>query len=142
MLKSIVDEFLRSHNTCTLSTSFNGRVRATPIEYNHFNGHIYLLSEGGEKFANILLNGNVSLAIYEDYTSMNNLAGMQISGTASLVEDSAEFKDIIKMKGLNFEFIKNLPINMNILKIEILKIEFLYSKFKERGYEARQVIKF
>lgn len=141
-LKDMMIEFLSNHNTCTLSTSYNERVRSTPIEYNYFNGHIYLLSEGGEKFANILLNNNVSLAVYEDYTTMNNLAGMQITGKASLIENKEEYDQIIQNKGLNPEFIARMPVNMNILKIKIEKIEFLYSKFKKMGYEAKQTLNF
>ncbi|MCE5214216.1 MAG: pyridoxamine 5'-phosphate oxidase family protein [Methanobacterium sp.] len=141
-LESEIEEFLSNHNTCTLSTSFKERVRSTPIEYNYFNGYIYLLSEGGEKFANILLNNNVSLAVYEDYTTMNNLAGMQITGKASIIENKEEYREIIEKKGLNPEFIERMPVNMNILKIKIEKIEFLYSKFKKMGYEPKQILEF
>lgn len=141
-LKDIIEEFLSNHNTCTLSTSFKERVRSTPIEYNYYNGYIYLLSEGGEKFANILLNNKVSLALYEDYTSMNNLAGMQITGKASIIEEREEYREIIRKKGLNAEFIERMPVNMNILKIKIEKIEFLYSKFKKMGYEPKQILEF
>ncbi len=141
-LEVMVREFLKEHNTCTLSTSYNQRVRSTPIEYNYFNGNIYLLSEGGEKFANILLNNKVSIAVYEDYTSMNNLAGMQITGIASLVENKEEYMDIIKMKGLNPDFIDKLPVHMNLIKIEIEKIEFLYSKFQKMGYGPKQILRY
>jgi menaquinone-dependent protoporphyrinogen IX oxidase len=138
-LRKIIDEFLTNHNTCTLSTSYKERVRSTPIEYNYFDECIYFLSEGGEKFANILLNENVGIAVYEDYTTMNNLAGIQIQGRASIIENEEEHRDIIKKKGLNPKFIDKMPVNMNIIKIEIQKIEFLYSKFKEMGYEPKQV---
>lgn len=141
-LKNAIYEFLTNHNTCTLSTSFKDRVRSTPIEYSHSEGNIYLLSEGGEKFANIFLNNRVSVAVYEDYTNMNNLAGMQITGTASLIENEKEYKDIIEMKGLNLNFIKKMPVNMNIIKIKMHKVEFLYSKFKKEGYEPRQIYMF
>ncbi|HML04724.1 MAG TPA: flavodoxin domain-containing protein [Methanobacterium sp.] len=141
-VKESIDEFLKSHNTCTLSTSYNERVRSTPIEYNYFDGFIYVLSEGGEKFSNILINKNVSLAVYNDYTGMDKLAGMQISGEAYIVEDMDEYEKIIQMKGLNVDFIKNMPFNMNIIKIEIKKIEFLYSEFKKMGYEPRQIYNF
>lgn len=139
-LKNIIEEFLSNHNTCTLSTSYKDRVRSTPIEYNYFNGHIYLLSEGGEKFANILLNNKVSLAVYEDYTSMNKLSGIQITGKASMVENKEEYREIIETKGLNINFIEKMPVNMNIMKIKIEKIEFLYSKFKKMGYETKQIL--
>jgi hypothetical protein len=80
------------------------------------------------------------MAVYEDYSGMNNLAGMQITGIASIIEkNKEEYKDIIIMKGLNLNFINNMAVNMNIIKIKILKIEFLYSKFKKLGYEPKQI---
>ena len=140
-LKAEIEEFLFSHNTCTLSTSYKERVRSTPIEYNYHDGSIYLLSEGGEKFANILLNNKVSMAIYEDYTGMNNLAGMQITGHADIIlKDEDEYEKVLQVKGLNPEYIKKMPVNLNIIKVKIEKIEFLYSKFKNMGYEARQIL--
>ena len=142
-LKNLIEEFLDSHNTCTLSTSYKERVRSTPIEYTYNNCYIYLISEGGEKFANLLLNNNVSIAVYEDYIGMNNLAGMQITGIASLIErNENEYKDVITMKGLNLNFINNMAVNMNIIKIKISEIEFLYSKFKKMGYEPKQIFIF
>lgn len=140
MLKKAIKEFLVDHNTCTLSTSYNESVRSTPIEYHYKEGHIYLISEGGEKFANILLNKNVSLAIYEDYTSMSKLAGMQITGKASIIEDEEEYKEILKMRGLNLKFINNIPFNLNVIKIKIQKVEFLYSEFQKNGYESKQIL--
>jgi flavodoxin/nitroimidazol reductase NimA-like FMN-containing flavoprotein (pyridoxamine 5'-phosphate oxidase superfamily) len=139
-VRELIDEFLSAHNTCTLSTSYKNRVRSTPIEYSYSNGFMYLISEGGEKFCNIPLNKYVSLAVYDDYTGMDNLAGMQITGEAFIVPDkSEEYEDIIKMKGLNIDYIKNMPFKMNIIKIKIQKIEFLYSKFKELGYDVKQI---
>ncbi|MEN6292856.1 MAG: flavodoxin domain-containing protein [Methanobacterium sp.] len=141
--KKFIEEFLTSHNTCTLSTSYHNRVRSTPIEYNYFNGFIYLLSEGGEKFANLPLNNQVSVAVYEDYTGFQNLAGMQITGTAEIIsEDSPEYEDVLRMKGLSIDFIKRNPVKMNMIKITISKVEFLYSEFKKLGYEAKQIQNF
>ncbi len=141
--KEMIEEFLTTHNTCTLSTSYKNRVRSTPIEYTYLNRFMYIISEGGEKFSNILLNKNVSLAIYEDYTGMNSLAGMQITGFAHIIpDDTEEYHAIIKMKGLNIDFIKKLPVNLNIIKIELKKVEFLYSKFKEMGLEPKQIYSF
>jgi len=141
-LKDAVESFLKSHNTCTLSTSYQERVRSTPIEYTYHQEHLYLLSEGGEKFANLLLNNQVSVAVYEDYTTMNNLAGMQITGEAALVEDEDEYQDIIAMKGLNVDMIRNLPFNMNIIKIKVNRVEFLYSEFIKKGFGPKQILNF
>ncbi len=142
-LKKMVEEFLSAHNTCTLSTAGGEMVRATPIEYTYKNGFIYLLSEGGEKFANILLNKRVSIAVYEDYTGMNNLAGMQISGQAKIVPPGkTEYGQILKIKGLSPDFINKLPINLNMVKITLEKVEFLYSAFQEMDNETKQIFKF
>lgn len=138
-LKIAIDEFLSSHNTCTLATCHLDNVRSTPIEYNYYNGFLYLLTEGGEKFSNLLLNKNVSISVYEDYNGMNNLKGMQITGQASFIEDDEEFNNVLKFKGLNVEFIKSMPIKMNIVRIVPDKIEFLNSQFKNNGYSAKQI---
>jgi menaquinone-dependent protoporphyrinogen IX oxidase/uncharacterized protein YhbP (UPF0306 family) len=138
-LKIAIDEFLSSHNTCTLATCHLDNVRSTPIEYNYYNSFLYLLTEGGEKFSNLLLNKNVSVSVYEDYNGMKNLKGMQITGQASFIEDDEEFNNVLKFKGLNVEFIKSMPIKMNIVKIVPEKIEFLNSQFKNNGYSAKQI---
>jgi menaquinone-dependent protoporphyrinogen IX oxidase len=138
-----VEEFITSHNTCTLATCHDGRVRSTPIEYNYHNNHIYILSEGGEKFSNLLINDNVSVAIYDPFEGMNSLAGMQITGKASIISEiSEEYEDIIKLKGLNMDALKRLPVNINLIKIEFTKVEFLYSKFKEMGVDAKQILNY
>jgi menaquinone-dependent protoporphyrinogen IX oxidase len=138
-LKLAIDEFLSTRNTCTLATCHLDSVRSTPIEYNYYNDFLYLLTEGGEKFSNLLLNKNVSVSVYEDYNGMKNLKGMQITGQASFIEDDEEFNNVLKFKGLNVEFIKSMPIKMNIVKIVPEKIEFLNSQFKNNGYSAKQI---
>jgi len=139
-LKIAVEEFLTGHNTCTLATGHAQTVRSTPIEYNYRNGYIYLLSEGGEKFDNMILNENVSVAVYEDYTNMQSLKGMQITGKASIIEEeSDEYDDILKFKGLNLNAIKSMPVKMNMIKMTIEKIEFLNSQFKIDGADAKQI---
>lgn len=138
-LKTVIDEFLSSHNTCTLATCHINSVRSTPIEYNYYNGFLYLLTEGGEKFAKLLLNKNVSVSIYEDFNGMENLKGMQITGHASLVDEGEEYNNLLDFKGLKPEFIKSMPIKMNMVKIVPDKIEFLNSQFKKDGYSAKQI---
>ena len=137
-----VDEFLNSHNTCTLATCHNNRVRSTPIEYNYFNNHLYLLSEGGEKFSNLLVNDNVSVSIYDAFTGMNSLAGMQITGKASIVDhDADEYGNVLELKGLYVDAIKALPVDMNMIKIVVDRIEFLNSKFAKDG-DAKQILNY
>lgn len=141
-LKKAVEEFMNSHNTCTLSSGSEDRVRGTPVEYTYYQGQIYIFSEGGEKFANILLNENVSVAIYDPYTDMEHLAGMQITGIASLVADFEEYRRVVVLKGLNMDFIQQLNMDLKLIRVQIEKVEFINSKFKDKGYQVRQILKF
>ena len=59
-----IEKFIKSHNTCALATGYDDKIRCTPIEYLYLTGMFYIISEGGEKFANIMLNKNVSLSIF------------------------------------------------------------------------------
>jgi menaquinone-dependent protoporphyrinogen IX oxidase/nitroimidazol reductase NimA-like FMN-containing flavoprotein (pyridoxamine 5'-phosphate oxidase superfamily) len=141
-LREEVEIFLNAHNTCTLATCASGRIRATPIEYNYNQGQIYILSEGGEKFANLISQCQVSLAVYEDYTGMNSLNGMQIKGQATLVENVTEFHKVLELRGISEDFIKSLPVDLNLVRVDMEKVEFLKSDFKKNGYSARQVLHF
>lgn len=142
-LSATVDEFIKSHNTCCLATCHGGNVRSTPIEYNYLNENLYILSEGGEKFSNLLVNENVSVSIYDSFKGMNSLAGMQITGNAVIIpEKSEEYEAVIEMKGLNLESLKRLPVNLNLIKIQIERVEFLYSKFRGMGVDTKQILKY
>jgi menaquinone-dependent protoporphyrinogen IX oxidase/uncharacterized protein YhbP (UPF0306 family) len=141
LLKRHIEDFLMKHNTCVLATGQGDRVRATPTEYMFIDGCIYMLSEGGEKFANIILNPYVSIGISDPYKNMADLAGMQISGTAEMIQiGSEEYKFILGKKKLNYEKILSLPMALNLLKIEINKIEFLWSGFGKMGYDVKQIL--
>jgi hypothetical protein len=141
-LKKAVEVFINSHNTCTFSSGSEDRVRATPVEYTYYQGQMYIFSEGGEKFANILLNENVSVAIYDAYTDMEHLKGMQITGIAELVADFEEYQRVLELKGLNMDFIQQLKVDLKLIRVQIEKVEFINSKFKDKGYQVRQILKF
>jgi uncharacterized protein YhbP (UPF0306 family) len=97
-----IEKFIKSHNTCALATGYDDKVRCTPIEYFYLKGIFYIISEGGEKFANIALNKNVALSIFDPYSGMNKLGGMQISGKAVVIEEgSEEYEKIFKYKGIS-----------------------------------------
>ncbi len=142
-LGSLVDEFLTSHNTCTLCTGAGHRVRGTPIEYSYHDGHLYLLSEGGEKFANLLLNPVVSIAVYDPYQGMSRLAGLQLTGEATIVDPtSLEYQQVLDMKGISPGRIASLPIMLNVIKIRLEKAELLRSQFQQLGYDMKQIYYF
>ena len=134
-----INKFISSHNTCTLATGSGDFVRNTPIEYTFYKDNLYFISEGGFKFKGILQNPNVCIAIFNNYTSMNELKGMQISGESQIIPVwSDEYIEIMKFKGLNIEMLKNLPVNLNLIKVVPNVFEFLNTDFKEKGMDSKQ----
>jgi Flavodoxin len=139
-LNQYIDDFINSHNTCALATGYDRNIRATPIEYTYMNGFIYILSEGGEKFANLIINKNVSLCIFNEFKGMNDLGGMQITGNAEFIDiGTDEYNSFLQQKGLNLNKIISMPIFLNLIKIKIRKIEFLWSDFSRAGYDVKQI---
>jgi len=138
-LKSEINKFIEIHNTCTLATGSGDFVRNTPIEYTYYKDKFYFISEGGLKFKGILQNPNVCISIFNSYTSMNELKGMQISGESEVIPCwSEEYIDLIRAKGLNVETLKNLPINLNLIKVIPEVFEFLNTDFEEKGMDSKQ----
>ncbi len=138
-VKALLESFLTTNNTCTLCTGKEGKVRGTTIEYFYSQGYIYMLTEGGEKFANILLNPNVSICIYSSLKGMNRANGVQISGIASLVYmNCKEYNEILRKRGLKSEQLMVFPAYLNLLKVKLNKAEYLSYKFVEMGYEGKQ----
>ena len=82
------------------------------------------------------------MAVYEDYTDINNLLGIQITGQADIVEEMTEYKHVIKLKGMDMKFVRSLPTDLHVIRVDMEKVEFLNSDFKKQGYSTRQVLKF
>lgn len=139
VIKKMLEEFLYKNSACTLCTSKEGKVRGTPIEYFYNEGYIYMLTDGGEKYANILLNPNVSVCIYNDFKDMNRIQSVQLSGTASIVHmNSKEYSKILCSRGLKSDRLIFFPASLNLLKIRPNKAEYICYKFVEMGYEKKQ----
>jgi uncharacterized protein YhbP (UPF0306 family) len=138
-----LDDFLAAHNTCTLCTGAGEHVRATPIEYVYRDGELYLLSEGGEKFAHLMVNAHVSVAVYDPYRGMETLAGLQLQGRVELVAEGSEsYISALHWRSLDATEVSTLPFTLNLLRVHIERAEFVWSGFKELGYDRHQVYDF
>ena len=57
---------------------------------------------------------------------------MQITNPAYVVPNYVpKYEETLKIKGLNMDFIKNLLVNTNVMKIKLKKVKFLYFKLKK-----------
>lgn len=137
-----IENFIMKHNTCALATGCGDFVRCTPIEYNYKDKKFWLFSEGGLKFLALEGNKNVCLAIYDSYTGFGQLGGMQITGTAELVEPwTDEYMDLLEFKKIPAEKLKKQPVTMYLIKVTPTHIDFLCSDFKKLGLASRQSLR-
>lgn len=142
-LRALVMEELAARSTCTLCTGHGDAVRATPIEYLLLDNRLYLFSEGGEKFAHLIANPSVSVAVYDPFVSMSTLFGLQLTGAATQVEPwSDEYAQALTAKGLAAERVLALPVLVHLVRIDLDGAELVSSEAQRRGYAARQRLRF
>lgn len=136
-----IEKFIATHNTCALATGCKGLIRCTPIEYNYYSGKFWLFSEGGLKFRALEENPNVCLAIFDPYVGFDKLGGLQVTGTAALVELwSDEYMDALEHRKISAQALKKLSYPLYLIRITPVRFDFLHSDFKLSGYDARQQI--
>ncbi|MCH3986469.1 MAG: pyridoxamine 5'-phosphate oxidase family protein [Lachnospiraceae bacterium] len=141
-LKAEIEAFLAKHKVCALATAAEDFVRCTPIEYNYVDGCFYLFSEGGLKFKALESNKHVCMAIFQESADFGNLASLQVTGTAQIVEPwSEEYVKIVEFKKIPVEVLKKLPQPMNLIKIVPEVFDFLKSDLKKKGFGSRQQLK-
>ena len=138
---SLTDEELRNralrflHNRVvgTLATCSNNEPRSTPVRYRCHGFHIYILTEGGGKVLNIKANNNVSFSLYGKYAGFRTVRGMQLWGTAEVIEPSDKenySKAFEMMKLQEREDLKKIGIEevqpgMAIIKITPDRVRYL-----------------
>ncbi len=139
MLLREIEQFAEAHNMCALATGCEEFIRCTPIEYTYWNGAFWLLSEGGMKFRALQKNKKVGLAIFDGYSGFHALAGMQVMGTAEMVEPWSEaYLGVLANKKIPAENLRKLSHTMYCIKITPIRIDFLCSEFKKMGFDSRQ----
>ncbi|MBU3216077.1 pyridoxamine 5'-phosphate oxidase family protein [Clostridium estertheticum] len=141
LLAKEMEKFIINHNTCALATGIGTFVRCTPIEYQYYKGNFYIITEGGMKFKGILQNKTVSMSIADNYKSMKDLKGLQISGLAIIVPSfSEEYFEVFKSKEIELGALEKLPIELYLIKVIPQKFEFLNADFKKNNFNSKQVL--
>jgi hypothetical protein len=132
-----VNNFLESHDILYLSTSKNDMPRCTPVGYFHCGMTVYILAEGGGKFANLKANPKVSYALasrIDGRMGILEVRGLQCWGQASIIsmkEEPEQFFRLMDEVGLrerlkkrdeklppfNYRFIKIVPHKMRMLSL-------------------------
>ena len=140
-LQAMAEEYIQSHNTCALATGTGDYVRCTPIEYSWHDDCFWMFSEGGKKFIGLQKNPHVCLAIYDQYEGFGSLHGMQVMGTAELVEPfSEDYNAHAAHKKISLEALRKLASPMHLIRVRPTRIDCLFSDFKKLGCAPRQTL--
>ena len=141
-LKIRISSFIAEHNTGALATStVDGFVRNTPIEYTYVDNMLYMFSEGGLKFKCLKENKNVSLAIFDTYVGFGKLKSLQIQGVVDLVEPfTEEYLKIMEIKKIPEKGMRKLARPMSLIKVTPVCFDYLDSELKKENYASRQHI--
>lgn len=143
LLLENITAYINANNTCALATGTGDFIRNTPIEYSYHDGCFWMFSEGGEKFIGLEQNPNVCIAIFDTYTGFGSLKGLQVMGTANIVEPfSVEYDAHAAVKKIPLAALQKLNPPMNLIKVKPVSADFLNSDFKQDGYDARQHLTF
>jgi uncharacterized protein YhbP (UPF0306 family) len=98
-LEKEVIEYLGKKHPCTLATSSrNGVPRVSVVDYVNEGLFIYIFSEGGGKFKNLLENNRVAVGIGTSTRTIKSVRGVNIQGRADIfAEDAPEFSHAMKL---------------------------------------------
>ena len=138
-----IERFILAHSTCALATACGGFVRCTPIEYSWRDGAFWMFSEGGRKFQALAENREVALAVFDPYEGFGRLGGLQVSGTAELVEPwSGEYLAQVAFRKLPEQALRALAEPMYLIRVTPVRMDFLCSELRQRGLDPRQHVEF
>ena len=130
-----LQKFFKRNEVLHLCTQKKNAVRSTPVGYASKGLTVYVLSEGGGKFANLKENRNVAFSIAEpfkvaeDFWNYKGIQGWGKTRVYSRKEHPSQFKEALDAM--------NLVVNNRRLRVEDLSdhynhkiIEITLSKIK------------
>ena len=137
---------LKSLNTCTLATALDNKPRARAMEYAVDNAAIiYMLTEGGRKVRDILLNLNVSISVWERSETPRTIRGLTITARAEVLDpgDAKRFEKYYEKYsrhiGRDVPEVDDLPMSVKLIRAVPEVIELFDQSLTGQGYSHKQV---
>ena len=135
-----MEDFLVRHNTGVLTTGSDGILRATPIDYVFVQQKLYFFSEGGEKFIHLYRNPQAAFAVFDSFTDVRHLGGLQIEGSVRLLEgDDPAYVTAAAAKGISQKRLDSLAVTLHGIELTPRRLTFVWSGFAERKQPLRQI---
>lgn len=144
VIQKVIDNILSSYRHCTIATSSDKGVDATPVHYIYHDGFVYIFSEGGEKFLHLENNKNVCVSVFNHDGDFGNIHSVQVYGTVSLVEVlSDEYMKVVdnSVYKLNKTYLEKRAASgepLYLLKIKANRYKVTDSDIKKEGYDINQ----
>ena len=110
-LKSLILRLLNEHRVMMIATNRpDGWPQATMVGYVNDGYLVYcFVARNTQKYANILRDPRVSIAIGSDAASPMDIKGLSLAGVACEVTDRSEFDDISKLRLKRYPEYSALP---------------------------------
>jgi hypothetical protein len=131
----VVSRFLKDHDIIYLATTKNDRPRCTPLGYTSEGTTVYILCEGGGKFANLKSNTRVAYSIASRIggrTGLTAVRGLQVWGKARVIsmrEHPEDFGKALRIMGIEQRLKKRgqtlPPFHYRVIKIKPDKLRLL-----------------
>jgi nitroimidazol reductase NimA-like FMN-containing flavoprotein (pyridoxamine 5'-phosphate oxidase superfamily) len=141
--------FIKRNEVLHLCTQKKNAVRSTPVGYKSKDLIVYVLSEGGGKFANLKENKNVAFSIAEPFKVAEDFwgyKGMQVWGKAKVYsrkEHPRQFEKALEMMNLVVNGRKlraqDLSSHFNHKIIEINPLRIKYTNPREGVFNVMWV---
>jgi len=110
-LKTLVLRVLDEHRVMTIATNrADGWPQATIVGYVNDGFLLYsFIARNSQKYANVLRDSRVSIAIGSDAPNPLDIKGLSLAGKASVVTDPGEFDHVSKLRRQRYPEYARLP---------------------------------
>ena len=137
-LRSQIEEYLKSHNVCTLAVADGNRPSAHTMYYVCHGLHVYLESDPQSQKVHILkANPRISLTVDEDYADWREIRGVQMFGKANFTDESQapKLQEAFARKFPHINDIGGIPIHHIFIEV-IPEVIYFMDFTKKFGYKS------
>jgi nitroimidazol reductase NimA-like FMN-containing flavoprotein (pyridoxamine 5'-phosphate oxidase superfamily) len=142
-IKEEIIDYLSKKKFITLATSTtDGKPLTHTIAYVNKGPHLYFsTSNQSRKIKNIQENANVAYSVYDETEHLDEIRSIQMEGTAAVVSDKKESKEIIQMLNQKFPSMDYMNLNPDNVIIKIIPKTCFFSDYIRR-FGQRDKIEF
>jgi len=142
-LKAQIADYLGTHRKMTLATvSPEGKPMGHTVEYVSDGIDIFFATKKDtRKVKNINHNPHVAYTVDEDYDNWMAIQGVQMAGTARIIDDQQEAGKIFTNYLKKFPFVADFPPNPDLVFVKVTPQDAYFLDYK-KGFAHRDRVTF